>query len=156
MAHRCEVRLSLQDSEQSLYSLPQGHTPIILVTVQIGLFLSFERMVTTMIDHAEADLWLARRDGEVVGRIGASVDRYANEHHQEKVGFFGFYEADDDDETATALLTAARDWIANLATGEILAPWATIRDAGTARNGCRGARSSTTFTFSITSRGLAP
>ena len=31
---------------------------IILVTVQIGLFLGFERMVTTMIDHAPADLWI--------------------------------------------------------------------------------------------------
>jgi putative ABC transport system permease protein len=34
---------------------------IILGTVQIGLFLSFERMVTTMIDHAEADLWIMPR-----------------------------------------------------------------------------------------------
>ena len=24
----------------------------------MGLFLSFERMVTTMIDHASADLWI--------------------------------------------------------------------------------------------------
>jgi putative ABC transport system permease protein len=31
---------------------------IVLVTVQMGLFLSFERMVTTMIDHASADLWI--------------------------------------------------------------------------------------------------
>jgi putative ABC transport system permease protein len=31
---------------------------IVLVTVQIGLFLGFERMVTTMIDHAPADLWI--------------------------------------------------------------------------------------------------
>jgi len=31
---------------------------IVLVTVQMGLFLSFERTVTTMIDHAPADLWV--------------------------------------------------------------------------------------------------
>ena len=31
---------------------------IVLVTIQLGLFLSFERMVTTMIDHAPADLWV--------------------------------------------------------------------------------------------------
>jgi putative ABC transport system permease protein len=31
---------------------------IVLVTVQMGLYLSFERMVTTMIDHAPADLWI--------------------------------------------------------------------------------------------------
>jgi len=31
---------------------------IVLVTVQMGLFMSFERMVTEMIDHAAADLWI--------------------------------------------------------------------------------------------------
>jgi putative ABC transport system permease protein len=31
---------------------------IVLVTVQMGLFLSFDRMVTVMIDHANADLWI--------------------------------------------------------------------------------------------------
>jgi len=31
---------------------------IVLVTVQLGLYLGFERMVTTMIDHAAADLWV--------------------------------------------------------------------------------------------------
>ena len=31
---------------------------MILVTVQMGLYLSFARMVTTMIDHAGADLWI--------------------------------------------------------------------------------------------------
>src|ERR1700674_2622505 len=31
---------------------------IVLVMIQMGLFLSFERMVTTMIDHAPADLWV--------------------------------------------------------------------------------------------------
>jgi putative ABC transport system permease protein len=31
---------------------------IVLITIQLGLFLSFENMVTTMIDHAPADLWI--------------------------------------------------------------------------------------------------
>ncbi len=31
---------------------------IVLVTVQLGVFLSFERMITTMIDHAQADFWI--------------------------------------------------------------------------------------------------
>jgi putative ABC transport system permease protein len=31
---------------------------IVLVIIQSGLYLSFERMVTTMIDHAPADLWI--------------------------------------------------------------------------------------------------
>jgi putative ABC transport system permease protein len=32
---------------------------IVLVTVQLGLFMGFERMITTMIDHTDADLWIA-------------------------------------------------------------------------------------------------
>src|SRR6202521_3672083 len=31
---------------------------IVLVTVQMGLYVGFGRMVTTMIDHAPADLWI--------------------------------------------------------------------------------------------------
>jgi len=31
---------------------------MMLVTVQMGLYLGFSRMVATMIDHADADLWI--------------------------------------------------------------------------------------------------
>ena len=31
---------------------------IVLVTVQMGLYVGFRRMVTTMIDHSPADLWI--------------------------------------------------------------------------------------------------
>ncbi len=62
-------------------------------------------------EHAEYQLWLARRDGEIVGRVGACIDRYHIEHHDEQTGFFGFFECDDDDEAARALLDAARGWL---------------------------------------------
>ncbi len=32
---------------------------IVLVTVQLGVFVSFDRMITMMIDHAQADFWIA-------------------------------------------------------------------------------------------------
>ncbi len=63
--------------------------------------------------HAESALWLARREGEVIGRIGACVDEYNNKHWDEKTGFYGFYEVDDDTEAAAALLETARAWIAS-------------------------------------------
>lgn len=34
---------------------------IVLVTIQLGLFLGFQKMVTTMIDHAPAQLWVVSR-----------------------------------------------------------------------------------------------
>jgi len=70
-----------------------------------------DRKINPFYSHAEAELWLVRRNGRVVGRIGACVDHYNNEHSQEKVGFFGFYEVDDDAEAATLLLQTAAEWI---------------------------------------------
>lgn len=55
--------------------------------------------------HAELRLWLAYRNGAVVGRIAAIDDRLHNETHQERVTWFGFFEATDGD-TASALLLA--------------------------------------------------
>ncbi len=36
---------------------------VVLVMVQMGLYLGFGRMVTTMIDHAAADLWVVSKGG---------------------------------------------------------------------------------------------
>ena len=60
---------------------------------------------------AEVELFLARREGRVVGRIMAILNRAHNEFHDEHSGFFGFFEVEDDEESAAALLDAARDWV---------------------------------------------
>jgi len=61
--------------------------------------------------HAQVQPFLARRDGRVVGRIAAILDPNHNRFHQEEAGFFGFFECVDDQDTASALLGAARDWL---------------------------------------------
>ena len=61
--------------------------------------------------HAEMQCFLARRNGEVCGRIGAILDRKHNEFHNEEAGFFGFFESTDDVEVARAVLAAARKWL---------------------------------------------
>lgn len=60
--------------------------------------------------NAETELYLARRDGEIVGRIAAIIDRNHNKFHEESAGFFGFFECIDDVDVARALLTKAREW----------------------------------------------
>ena len=42
--------------------------------------------------NAEAEFFLARQDGQVVGRIAAILDRNHNRFHEENAGFFGFFE----------------------------------------------------------------
>ena len=61
--------------------------------------------------NAEAEFFLARRDGEVVGRIAAIIDRAHNRFHGEQAGFFGFFECMDDVEVARLLLERARAWV---------------------------------------------
>ncbi|HEX3992932.1 MAG TPA: ABC transporter permease [Acetobacteraceae bacterium] len=55
---RLASRNLLQDRLRFVATVVGVVFSIVLVTVQMGLFLSFERMVTTMIDHAPADLWV--------------------------------------------------------------------------------------------------
>jgi GNAT superfamily N-acetyltransferase len=62
-------------------------------------------------DHAERGLFLARAGGRVVGRVAAIVDRLHNETHADRVGFFGFFECEDDKATAESLLAAAARWL---------------------------------------------
>jgi GNAT superfamily N-acetyltransferase len=61
-------------------------------------------------DHAEAEYFLALRDGQVVGRISAHVDHLLNEYQDNEWGLFGFFESEDDQEVADALFKAAEDW----------------------------------------------
>ncbi len=61
--------------------------------------------------HAEAAYFLARRNGETVGRIAAIVDRNHINIHNEQAGFFGFFECLPDIEIARDLLNAAAAWL---------------------------------------------
>jgi GNAT superfamily N-acetyltransferase len=61
--------------------------------------------------NADAEFFLARQGGRVVGRIGAILDRNHNQFHREKAGFFGFYESVNDVAVARALLERARQWV---------------------------------------------
>lgn len=61
--------------------------------------------------NAEAEFFLARREGRVVGRIAAILDRTHNKVHGEQAGFFGFFESIDDGAVAEALLAQAREWV---------------------------------------------
>ncbi len=60
--------------------------------------------------HGEAQLFVARRQGRVVGRISAQIDREHLRQHGDGCGFFGFFESVDDAEVATQLLRSAEDW----------------------------------------------
>jgi hypothetical protein len=61
--------------------------------------------------HARAAYFLARQEGNYVGRISAQIDDNSNQFHHEKCGFFGFFECLDDAEISRALFAAAEGWL---------------------------------------------
>jgi GNAT superfamily N-acetyltransferase len=61
--------------------------------------------------HAEVVFYLAKRDGHTVGRIAGIVNHNHNEFHQERAGFFGFFECTKDYDVAKALLDMVREWV---------------------------------------------
>ena len=62
-------------------------------------------------EHASREMFVAYRDSELVGRVVAIKDTMHNEHYNDQVGFFGFFETVDDQAVADALLNAAEGWL---------------------------------------------
>ena len=61
--------------------------------------------------HAEGAFFLARRDGRPVGRIEAIVNHAHNQFHDDRVGFFGAFESENDRAVSNALLAHAARWL---------------------------------------------
>lgn len=70
-----------------------------------------DRRRNPFFEHADAEYFLAYRGGKVVGRIAAISNRLHNETHDDRVGFFGFFETARDPSVASALVDAAAAWV---------------------------------------------
>lgn len=61
--------------------------------------------------HSRIKLFLAYKNSDIVGRIAAIVNANHNEFHNDRVGFFGFFECINDVEVAKALFKEAEDFL---------------------------------------------
>lgn len=61
--------------------------------------------------HAQRQAFVAYQSGKPVGRIVAVKDDMHNEHYNDQVGFFGFFECPDDQSIANALIEKAKSWL---------------------------------------------
>jgi GNAT superfamily N-acetyltransferase len=73
-------------------------------------------------ENGEIALFLAEQNGEICGRIAAIQDRRYNEHHENKTGFFGFFECINDQSVANLLFKVAGDWLKQRGHTDILGP----------------------------------
>jgi GNAT superfamily N-acetyltransferase len=77
-----------------------------LIHEEIGVFSP----KNPVFENAEAKLFLARRDGRIVGRLAAIISHIANEKFNAKNMRFGWFDFIDDYAVAEALLKKAEDW----------------------------------------------
>jgi GNAT superfamily N-acetyltransferase len=81
-----------------------------------------DRRRNPFFEHAEAEYFLAYRDGRPVGRISAHVDRHMNAHQRNAWGLFGFFECEQDEDLAHALLARAERWLADQGRDRMVGP----------------------------------
>ena len=81
-----------------------------------------DRAKNPFFEHAEAEYFLAFRDGDPVGRITAHYDRNFNRFHNNEWGMFGWFEARDDPLVAGALLDAAEEWLRDRKRNRMVGP----------------------------------
>lgn len=62
-------------------------------------------------EHADVQLFLAERDGEVVGTIAGIINHIHNEVHEDQTGFWGIFEVIEDYSVAEELFSAAGNWV---------------------------------------------
>ena len=72
--------------------------------------------------HGDAALFLARKNGEIVGRIMASDDPNYNTQHQSNVGCFGLFDCINDRDVAATLFECAASWLRKKGRTEIMGP----------------------------------
>lgn len=74
--------------------------------------------------HGKVQYWLARRDGEPVGRISAQIDFAQPAGAFQDAGLFGCLDAIDDAEVVAALLATAEAWLRDEGRSRAAGPFA--------------------------------
>ena len=85
--------------------------PIWVPPLRRDVALLLDRARNPFFEHGEAAYFLARRGHRVVGRIAAIANHLHNQTHNDRTGFFGFFETEADQAVADALFEAAATWL---------------------------------------------
>jgi GNAT superfamily N-acetyltransferase len=102
-------RRELREFVELPYRLHAG-TPWI-PPLKLERYAYLNRRLNPFFKHGDAELFLARREGRVVGRISAQIDHAFSRYHDNRWGLFGFLEFEDDQAVLDGLLAAAEAWL---------------------------------------------
>ncbi len=91
------------------FKLHANH-PLWVPLPKLERWVFLNRRLNAFFSHGEAEYFLARRGGRLVGRITAQVNHAFNDYQQKNWGWYGFLEFEDDQEVLDSLLAAAEAW----------------------------------------------
>src|SRR5262249_23263934 len=75
-----------------------------------------------LFEHAQMKLWVARRDGQDVGRIAGIVDSAYNQFQNDNTALFGFFECVDDQMVSRQLFETVFSWAKEKNLRRVLGP----------------------------------
>ncbi len=105
------------DFPHDLYEGDENYVP--------ELFLAQEDILSKkhpFFQHSEADLFLAYRGGEIVGRIAAIKNNNYIEYTGDHTGSFGFFDVIEDYEVAKELFDVATKWVKDKGLNKLTGP----------------------------------
>jgi GNAT superfamily N-acetyltransferase len=73
-------------------------------------------------DHSDAEFFIATKDGRDVGRIAALENKPFNEYHRTRDAEFYLFDAENDQETATALFDTVFEWAKRRGLNHVVGP----------------------------------
>jgi len=72
--------------------------------------------------HSKMELFMVEENGNILGRIAAIINDNHNKTHNDKVGFFGFFECENNQETANLLFDEAKKFLSKNGMTEMRGP----------------------------------
>jgi len=87
-----------------------GNDPNWISPLRLAVKNSLDTEKHPFYKQAKLQLWNAYRNGKCVGRIAGIINDAHNNFHEEKVVFWGFFECENNLETATALFNSVENW----------------------------------------------
>jgi len=103
------------------FRLYEGH-PQWVPPLMVDSEMQLNREKHPFYEHSEADFFIAQRDGRVVGRIAALVNRRFNEYHGTRQAQFYLFDCEDDSEAATALFQKVFEWALSRDLDQVVGP----------------------------------
>jgi GNAT superfamily N-acetyltransferase len=88
-----------------------ANRPLWVPPLKLERRLFLNQRMNAFFSHGEAQYFLVRRDGRVVGRITAQINHAFNDQHDSKWGWYGFLEFEEDLAVLQALLDAVQAWL---------------------------------------------